>query len=111
MQSNLSGYEQTTISAAFNTFFANPKWELKETPNGTQFVMFTGRAKKNTIIKEQVLVQFKFLILRQGENVSSFKIYSMTLGSSEDGIVYRMDSDPTMHNFGIPSVLRAIYVF
>jgi hypothetical protein len=40
------GREQTTLGNAFEAAFSETTWELKESANKTQFVEFTGKAKK-----------------------------------------------------------------
>ncbi|MCC6506856.1 MAG: hypothetical protein IT475_15610 [Aquimonas sp.] len=42
----LSGREQTTVGNAFDAFFNESSWELKESANKTQFVEFTGKTKE-----------------------------------------------------------------
>ncbi len=43
----LSGREQTTVGNAFDAFFNESSWEMKESANKTQFVVFTGKTKEH----------------------------------------------------------------
>ena len=48
----LNGYERTTVGNAFDAYFENPKWELKELPNKTKVVIFTGTKSMKTEISD-----------------------------------------------------------
>lgn len=69
---------QTTVGNAFNAFFNEPTWKLKVSENKTQFVEFTGKAKKdissftlaNLIIPQGGKVLVQFILMKDG----SFKI-------------------------------------
>ena len=71
----LTGREQTTIGNAFDAFFNEPKWELKESANKTQFVEFTGKAKKPVpldaegmlVVPEGGNVMIQFILKKKGE--------------------------------------------
>ena len=43
----MTGREQTTVGKAFDAYFGDANWELKEAANGTKFVEFTGKFKKD----------------------------------------------------------------
>ena len=70
----LKGREQTTVGNAFNACFNEPAWELKESANKTQFVEFTGKAKKHIpfdgegviVIAEGGLVKIQFVLKKDG---------------------------------------------
>jgi len=70
----LSGREQTTVGNAFDAFFNEPNWELKESENKTQFVEFTGKAKKHVpfdgegmlVIPEGGKVMVQFILKKDG---------------------------------------------
>lgn len=59
----LQGLEQTTVGNAFDAYFENPKWVLKEQANKTQIVEFSGEKTKEGMFKntqhhESYVVQF-----------------------------------------------------
>ena len=77
MYSTLSGYEYTTIGRAFNTYFANPKWELKVAENGAKTVEFSGRLKGLFNFWEKgdmIIVKFAL-----SHNSKSFELWSIEL--------------------------------
>ena len=100
--STLSDYEYTTIGKAFNSFFDNPNWEYKETPNGSKYVEFTGKLKKDISLslpedeltlglaiaygvnpwklKTGDLITIKFAV---SHDVSSFDLWSMKINEEE----------------------------
>ncbi|NOU35952.1 MAG: hypothetical protein HOO88_04205 [Kiritimatiellaceae bacterium] len=71
----LAGREQTTIGNAFDAFFNEPKWEIKESANKTQFVEFIGKAKKPVPLDEEGMlvvpeggnVMIQFILKKKGE--------------------------------------------
>lgn len=104
IRSRLSGYEQTTTGQAFNTFFANPTWELKTAPNGAKYVHFTGVLKEDVLIEvdsfnylpmeEGDLFSFKFAIFYEEGKPASFKLWSMKINDNVEAR-YGIDWDAT----------------
>ena len=100
--STLPDYEYTTIGKAFNSFFDNPNWEYKETPNGSKYVEFTGKLKEDISLslpedelqlglavaygvtpwklKTGDLITIKFAV---SHDVSSFDLWSMKINEEE----------------------------
>jgi len=81
MYSTLPGYEYTTIGRAFNTYFANPKWEFKVAENGAKSVEFSGRLKGLFSYWEKgdmVIVKFAL-----SHNSKSFELWSIELPPKE----------------------------
>jgi hypothetical protein len=120
----LPGREQTTVGDAFDTFFSETAWELKESANKTQFVEFTGKIKKTVTldvnsglaIPKDGKVRFQFTLKRD-------KVFSITYceallslaGPPEAQAVYNLvgitnDGKPTpLGEGGLDALLNAIY--
>jgi hypothetical protein len=112
----LPDYEQTPIGAAFNAFFAHPKWEFKVAPNGIKYVIFSGRLRTpvqiqsnmeiggrylpQTILKE-TLITFKFVI--KPNAYREFEIYSVDV--EEDGYGRQVETGQRQ----IDSLIEAVY--
>jgi len=50
----LFGREETTVGDAFDSFFSETSWVLKEKANKSQFVEFTGRAKTDILMEAMI---------------------------------------------------------
>lgn len=124
MYSTLPGYELTTIGKAFNSFFANPKWELKVAKNGAKFVEFSGRLKDTLYLtinvklgsifgegevdlsweKGTVLVKFAL-----SHDSTSFELWSIELPPTSTGFIFTLRSSDWEDRESMEKLLRKIY--
>ena len=112
----LPGYEQTTVKNAFESFFSNPKWEFQVAPNGSQYVLFSGKSRKpvqlesdtvlgrrylkQTILKDTTII-FKFVI--QKNTYREFAVTSVDVEEDEYGEAVEMGERQ------IDSLIETIY--
>ena len=89
----LSGHEQTTVGKAFDAYFNNTVWELKETDNGTQFVEFRGTfraditpgwADGTIMFAKGSPVRAQFLIKEKNFSLSCMEVAVTVAGKDED---------------------------
>lgn len=124
MYSTLPGYEVTTIGKAFNSFFANPKWELRIAKNGAKFVEFSGQLKETLRLtvyvklggplgggevalsweKGTVLVTFAL-----SHDSTSFNLWAVELPPTSTGFIATLRNSEWEDSESMEKLLRKIY--